>query len=181
MARYLASRQIASHTSTDHHQQQQQQQQAAAGTRKRPDLIRNFEAVGDCLQLRLELLPHSDEDQDTDGGEHPLYPTLRFRGRTHTFTSTGSLNPRGDVHGRVRPVMENGRIAGIHWSIVHAYDGEDRWQLEGVQPGPPGTRAPIYGIWTDCTHEHNSPNGPWVYWRMDDRPWKEIDALLGRH
>lgn len=29
----------------------------------------------------------------------------------------------------------------------------------GVQPGPPGTRAAIYGIWSDAEREENPPSG----------------------
>ncbi|EST04644.1 F-box domain protein [Kalmanozyma brasiliensis GHG001] len=162
----------------------------------KPNLVGQEEAVGDCLQLRLELLPKSqqpeynknEEGQDDDDD----YPTLFFRGTTVTYWGNEAPMPRGGVHGKVRPVyareedidevMSKGprgkkKIEGLHWSLTHVYEGEDRWQLEGIQPGPPGTRAPIFGIWTDALHEEESPNGPFVYWMMDDRPWKEIERI----
>ncbi|SJX64324.1 uncharacterized protein SRS1_14972 [Sporisorium reilianum f. sp. reilianum] len=162
----------------------------------RPNLVGQEEAVGDCLQLRLELLPKSqqpaynadDEGQDDDAD----YPTLFFRGTTVTYWGNEAPMPRGGVHGKVRPVyareedvddiLSRGprgkkKIEGLHWSLTHVHDGEDRWQLEGIQPGPPGTRAPIFGIWTDALHEEESPNGPFVYWMMDERPWREIERL----
>ncbi|CDR99701.1 hypothetical protein [Sporisorium scitamineum] len=162
----------------------------------RPNLVGQEEAVGDCLQLRLELLPKSQQlayDADEEGQEDdPDYPTLFFRGTTVTYWGNEAPMPRGGVHGKVRPVyareedvdeiMSKGprgkkKIEGLHWSLTHVHDGEDRWQLEGIQPGPPGTRAPIFGIWTDALHEEESPNGPFVYWMMDERPWREIERL----
>ncbi|SPO29369.1 uncharacterized protein UTRI_10207 [Ustilago trichophora] len=161
-----------------------------------PSLVGQEEAVGDCLQLRLEVLPKSQcpaYDADEEGQEDDSdYPTLFFRGTTVTYWGNDAPMPRGGVHGKVRPVyareedvdeiLSRGprgkkKIEGLHWSLTHVYEGEDRWQLEGIQPGPPGTRAPIFGIWTDALHEQESPNGPFVYWMMDERPWKEIEQL----
>ncbi|KAJ1023221.1 hypothetical protein NDA16_003374 [Ustilago loliicola] len=162
----------------------------------KPSLVGQEEAVGDCLQLRLELLPKSQQpayNADEEGQEDDEdYPTLFFRGTTVTYWGNEAPMPRSGVHGKVRPVyareedvdeiLSKGprgkkKIEGIHWSLTHVYEGEDRWQLEGIQPGPPGTRAPIFGIWTDALHEEESPNGPFVYWRMDERPWKEIERI----
>lgn len=162
----------------------------------KPSLVGQEEAVGDCLQLRLELLPKSQRpayNTDEEGQEDDEdYPTLFFRGTTVTYWGNEALVPRGGVHGKVRPVyareedvdeiLSKGRrgkkkVEGLHWSLTHVYEGEDRWQLEGIQPGPPGTRAPIFGIWTDALHEEESPNGPFVYWMMDERPWKEIERI----
>lgn len=162
----------------------------------KPNLVGQEEAVGDCLQLRLELLPKSQQpvyNTDEEGQEDDEdYPTLFFRGTTVTYWGNEAPMPRGGVHGKVRPVyareedvdeiLSKGprgkkKIEGLHWSLTHVYEGEDRWQLEGIQPGPPGTRAPIFGIWTDALHEEESPNGPFVYWMMDERPWKEIERM----
>lgn len=166
--------------------------QRAASTRV-PNLVGQEEAVGDCLQLRLELLPKSEQPAyrlDEEGQEDDLeYPTLYFRGTTVTYWGNDAPMPRGGVHGKVRPVYARDedadatvtrgkrKIEGLHWSLTHVYDGEDRWQLEGIQPGPPGTRAPMFGVWSDAAHEAESPNGPFVYWMMDERPWKEIERL----
>ncbi|TKY89714.1 hypothetical protein EX895_001499 [Sporisorium graminicola] len=172
------------------------QQDTSTVQSPRPNLIGQEEAVGDCLQLRLELLPksqqpayNSDEEGQEDDDE---YPTLFFRGTTVTYWGNEAPMPRGGVHGKVRPVyareedvdeiMSKGprgkkKIEGLHWSLTHVHDGEDRWQLEGIQPGPPGTRAPIFGIWSDALHEEESPNGPFVYWMMDERPWRDIERL----
>lgn len=162
----------------------------------KPNLAGLEEAVGDCLQLRLELLPKSQQPAYNEAEEGQAdddeYPTLFFRGTTVTYWGNEAPMPRGGVHGKVRPVYAREedvdevmsrcprgkkKIEGLHWSLTHVYEGEDRWQLEGVQPGPPGTRAPIFGIWTDALHEEESPNGPFVYWMMDERPWKEIERL----
>lgn len=158
-----------------------------------PNLVGQEEAVGDCLQLRLELLSKSEQPAyrlDEEGQEDDLeYPTLYFRGTTVTYWGNDAPMPRGGVHGKVRPVYARDedvdptvsrgkrKIEGLHWSLTHVYDGEDRWQLEGIQPGPPGTRAPMFGVWSDAAHEAESPNGPFVYWMMDERPWKEIERL----
>lgn len=162
----------------------------------KPSLVGQPEAVGDCLQLRIEILPKSQQpayNAEEEGQEDdPDYPTLYFRGTTVTYWGNDAPIPRGGVHGKVRPVYARSedvddllskgprgkkKIEGLHWSIVHRYEHEDRWQLEGIQPGPPGTRAPIFGIWSDATHDSESPNGPFVYWMMDERPWKEIDRI----
>nr|CDI54793.1 conserved hypothetical protein [Melanopsichium pennsylvanicum 4] len=162
----------------------------------KPSLVGQEEAVGDCLQLRLELLPKSQQPAykiDDEGQEDDEdYPTLFFNGTTVTYWGNEAPMPRGGVHGKVRPVyareddidemLTKGprgkkKVEGLHWSLTHVYEGEDRWQLEGIQPGPPGTKAPIFGIWTDALHEAESPNGPFVYWMMDDRPWKEIEKI----
>ncbi|CAO1637758.1 unnamed protein product [Parajaminaea phylloscopi] len=99
--------------------------------------------------------------------------------------------PRGRAHGFVRPIYSDDpslqrerfheptktylpAIAGIYWRIVHNSEGADRWSLSGVQAGPPGTRAPIYGTWTDATHQMGSPLGPFAYYQIDARPWKEF-------
>lgn len=82
------------------------------------------EAVGDCLQLRMELLPldqqHATTDTDRimsqlemdsapqwdEHGNLPPghYPPLRFRGRTVTFLDDSPPMLRGEVHGIVRPI-----------------------------------------------------------------------------
>lgn len=169
---------------------------AYLGNTPKPSLLGQEEAVGDCLQLRLELLPRSQQpahNANEEGQEDDAdYPTLYFRGTTVTYWGNEAPMPRGGVHGKVRPVYARDEdvddilskgprgkkmIEGLHWSLTHVYEGEDRWQLEGIQPGPPGTRAPIFGIWTDAVHEEESPNGPFVYWMMDERPWQEIERL----
>ncbi|KAN0061343.1 hypothetical protein ACQY0O_006190 [Thecaphora frezii] len=161
-----------------------------------PSLRNAEEAIGDLLELHLELLPLSEQptaERTEDGeDEDPDYPTLHFRGTTVVSHPNFATRPRGSCNGSVRPIFsppagpaelqgtkrKRRQIEGIHWSFVHGYDGEDRWQSEAVQPGPPGTRAPMYAIWSDANHERNSPNGPAVYWRMDERPWKQVDALV---
>ncbi|EPQ31458.1 uncharacterized protein PFL1_00793 [Pseudozyma flocculosa PF-1] len=165
-----------------------------------PTLQSTEEAFGDLLQIRMGLLPLPGQTLGTGGEQRPSdepaeeqcdgrYPPLRFRGMTCV---TGSDQTRATIHGTVRPIYGprrgapraggsgdgSRRIEGIHWSFVHGYEGEDRWQSEAIQPGPPGTRAPMYAIWTDAGHERNSPNGPAAYWRMDERPWKEVRELL---
>ncbi|PWN47420.1 hypothetical protein IE53DRAFT_390452 [Violaceomyces palustris] len=159
-----------------------------------PMLLNQPEAVGDLLLLRLELLPLSEQkptsEQDAEEEmleaeeilRDPRYPTLRFRGHTY---SKGDSEPRGRTHGKVRPVFSTSEsapgglkeIVGLHWTITHNYEGLDRWRLQGVQPGKPGTSCPIYGIWTDCESHQGSPNGPWIYWRKDDRKWSEIERI----
>lgn len=69
-----------------------------------------------------------------------------------------------------------------------------------MQPGPPGTRAAIYGIWSDAEREEAPPsgewrwrcvlcaalslpptahpNGPFAYWRLDERRWQDIEREL---
>lgn len=125
---------------------------------------------------------------DVMGEDDPQFPTLRFKGATYTYTSeTAEPVPRGRTHGFVRPVYASeeesahrpylkrrdpttGRclpeVVALHWNIVHAYDGQDRWSLTGVQPGSPGTRAPIYGAWSDVEDARGSPVGPFVYFTV---------------
>lgn len=88
------------------------------------------EAVGDCLNLELELLPLSSQpgfEKDEDGfksktpdeqieddlvGKDDRYPPLRFKGRTLTQNGLTSI-PRGEAHGLVRPIYAPGeRIGG---------------------------------------------------------------------
>lgn len=164
------------------------------------------EAVGDCLQLRMELLPIAEQRPTTSRDEalHELegptsakYPPLRFRGTTVTYLEEGPPTMRGQVHGMVSPVFapqdedyynakkgpDSGdrerAIVGLHWQLTHAYEGEDRWSLSGIQPGPPGSRAPIYGIWGSSDRTDNlSPCGPFTYMKVSDMPWKQVDRLL---
>jgi F-box-like len=197
-----------------------------------PSLEGEREALGDCLQLRLELLPIEeqrpfnereqfdtrfegyDDMLTTDDGEETSfndnltscqefkgrnhYPLLRFRGHTRTYIDEGEPIPRGECYGSVRPIYEtedddptltkkrpnrrkdltegNRAIVALHWEITHRYDGEDAWSLSGVQAGPPGTQAPIYGIWGSAQRQDNmSPCGPFAYYRVDDRRWKDLD------
>lgn len=165
-------------------------------------LMRHEEAVGDCLQLRLELNPmerqsaqfeEGEEEALSNGPEDPEFPTLRFTGHTLTHHEEEPPQMRGRAHGYVRPVYATDgaltrfhaptgqwlpEVAGVHWRITHAYDGQDRWSLSGAQAGPPGTRAPIYGIWSDVEDEEASPVGPFCYMNVDSRPWREVERLL---
>ncbi|PWN34558.1 uncharacterized protein FA14DRAFT_31712 [Meira miltonrushii] len=199
-------------------------------TQGSPSLEGEREALGDCLQLRLELLPMEEQryfnendrydsffegydDQLTDeqtgekkSEEGPStcqafqspdhYPILRFRGHTRTYIDEGEPIPRGECYGSVRPIYDtedddpelskkrpqdvcnrNRAIVALHWEITHRYDGEDAWSLSGVQAGPPGTQSPIYGIWGSAQRRDNmSPCGPFAYYRVDDRKWKDLDA-----
>ncbi|UZJ56276.1 hypothetical protein CBS101457_005596 [Exobasidium rhododendri] len=168
-----------------------------------PSLKNEREAVGDCLQLRLELLPIAEQVaankreeviEELEGPKSAKYPPLRFKGHTLTYDEGPPL-PRGQVHGVVRPIFataneeyysrddtptdEERAIVGLHWDLVHRYDGEDRWSLSGIQPGPPGTKAPIYGVWGSSQRSDElSPCGPFTYFLVDERPWKEVDTLL---
>lgn len=81
-----------------------------------PSLKREREAVGDCLQLRLELLPLKDqakpfdeqdrllEELERGDDEDARFPRLRFRGRTITFDGGPDPTPRGEVYGMCRPI-----------------------------------------------------------------------------
>ncbi len=40
-----------------------------------------------------------------------------------------------------------------------------------------GNTGSIFGNWNRCPARRESPNGPFVYWMMDDRPWKEIERI----
>lgn len=195
-----------------------------------PSLEGEREALGDCLQLRLELLPMEEQkpvnendryDSFFEGYDDKLtnaqtgeknpeegistcqafqspdhYPILRFRGHTRTYIDEGEPIPRGECYGSVRPIYDtedddlaknrplraqdlsrkDRAIVALHWEITHRYDGEDAWSLSGVQAGPPGTQSPIYGIWGSAQRRDNmSPCGPFAYYRVDDRKWKELD------
>jgi hypothetical protein len=107
------------------------------------------EAVGDCLQLRMELLPLSEQKkttpreealQELEGIESKKYPPLRFKGSTVTYLEDGPPTLRGQVHGVVSPVFatqdedyyasdgskdRERAIVGLHWQLNHAYDGEE--------------------------------------------------------
>lgn len=108
------------------------------------------EAVGDCLQLRMELLPLSEQKmtrpreealQELEGIQSEKYPPLRFRGSTVTYLEDGPPTMRGQVHGVVSPVFatqdeeyyrsdvrtedHERAIVGLHWQLNHAYDGEE--------------------------------------------------------
>lgn len=120
-----------------------------------------------------------DEQIENLDGMDPNYPPLRFKGRTLT-QNVPSPQPRGEAHGIVRPLYSEVRASGevreiiaLHWTIVHRYDGEDRWRLELIQPGGPGSRAPLYGTWSDANHEDGGPCGPASYYRVDSRRWQE--------
>lgn len=89
-----------------------------------PSLKAEREATGDCLQLRLELLPLSEQRATSDHlrimteleglidpkwdehGNLPPghYPPLCFRGHTLTFQDDEPPIVRGEVHGIVRPI-----------------------------------------------------------------------------
>ncbi|CAO1614238.1 unnamed protein product [Sympodiomycopsis kandeliae] len=158
----------------------------------------------ELLNAEEETEAKAKEDERGDGSEFmgeedPEFPILRFKGRSYTINPDSDPRPRGNCWGSVRPVYANpeesasrpylrrvdptsGRelpeIVALQWRIVHAYEGADRWSLTGIQAGPPGTRAPIYGIWSDITEERGSPVGPFVYMNVDSRPWKEVENLL---
>ncbi|PWN39161.1 hypothetical protein IE81DRAFT_326810 [Ceraceosorus guamensis] len=168
-----------------------------------PKLTHVHEAVGDFLELRLRLLSAAEKSTRADlvdvSSEHqdPDYPPLHFEGATYHYTLeeedgdvSGGATRRGRVHGVARPVFatsgdesigQRRAIAAIHMTFTHSYDGEERWKLEGVQAGPPGSRAAVYGIWTDANRgaiqevlRPTDPCGPWTYWRVDERKWKDV-------
>lgn len=145
---------------------------------QRPSLARYQEAVGDFMQLRLELL--SVEETALANASDPLdsgdeqYPTLRFKGLSTAGQGPAVPAHLSSVHGFARPIYapgtegEEGRPIHATWySFTIAYGGADRWLLQGVQPGTPGSRAPCFGLWTDVNQEEGSPCGPWAYWRAD--------------
>lgn len=128
------------------------------------------------------------------GADDPQYPTLRFSGQTFTSAENELSAPeaRASTHGFARPIYSDEpdrqkaryyaaedkwlpEIVGVQWCITHAYEGLDRWALSGCQPGPPGTRAPIYGTWSDVTRDEASPVGPFVYFNVDSRPWQSLE------
>lgn len=185
------------------------------GRRDGNSLSLHREAIGDCLALRLELLTPEEgaeakakqeergDTTDLMGEDDPEFPTIRFKGRTFTYTREGpDPLPRGSTHGFVRPIHATPaeqahrpylsryhaptdqhlpEITALHWKIVHAYEGEDRWSLTGIQVGPPGTRAPIYGMWSDVEDGRGAPVGPFVYSNVDSRPWKEVLELMAKY
>lgn len=68
------------------------------------------------------------------------------------------------------------------WTALTVFDvPASRWSLSGIQPGPPGSKAPIYGIWGSSQRSDDlSPCGPFTYFLVDERPWKEVDELLAQ-
>jgi hypothetical protein len=50
----------------------------------------------------------------------------------------------------------------VRWRFIINYGGQDQWLLEGIQPG--GVRSGgVYGIWSQCDHDVNTPTGPFCY------------------
>lgn len=130
----------------------------------------------------LSMPPEAEGSAFHGAGISPAPPPRpQQRGRAHGFVrpvySDDPEQQRARYHAPTKQYLP--AIAGVQWRIVHAYEGRDRWNLSGVQAGPPGTRAPIYGLWSDvdASIDPSSPQGPFAYFNVDDRPWKQFHAL----
>ncbi|CAD6892933.1 unnamed protein product [Tilletia caries] len=69
-------------------------------------------------------------------------------------------------------------IKGFHWNLCHRYLNANSWSLSGIQPGGLGSRLPILGIWTDADRGAAQPNGPWLYYRIGERHWEDVEKEL---
>lgn len=100
-----------------------------------PSLKREREAVGDCLQLRMELLPEHEqrkpfdehdrllEELEKGEDDDPRFPRLRFKGTTITFDGGIDPTPRGQVYGSCRPIYATADEEFYRESIVKGEGG----------------------------------------------------------
>lgn len=156
------------------------------------------------LKPTAEQLPESEKgvlEAEEFGPDDPEFPMLRFEGQAFTYSPEDdprqldfwqrqTLNfAQGDdaVNGMSVSAMMTTRtptqrympaIAGIQWRIVPAYERGDGWSLSGIQAGPPGTRAPVYDLWSDVSSVIGTHLGPFAYFSVDSRPWTEFEAKV---
>ncbi|KAH8917793.1 hypothetical protein BT69DRAFT_632649 [Atractiella rhizophila] len=150
-------------------------------------IARSPEAVGNLMSMKLTLVepPHlkptprerlRSNTRDGYGNDfkNDSFPTLYFEGTRRPFGGHGQ-----DIktHGCVRLAQQRPGEALIpHWTFVVGYGGEDRWRLEGLQPGGIGSRSGVVGNWSSAEEEdyaHNpdhpeTPVGPFAYWPIYD-------------
>ncbi|KAI1797532.1 hypothetical protein LXA43DRAFT_968801 [Ganoderma leucocontextum] len=98
--------------------------------------------------------------------EDPAFPTLYFKGDSHSAAAT--------VRGKVS-VLSDG---AVRWQFVTTYDGRMQWSAEGVQLGHARSAAGIAGIWTGAHHDRDDPAGPfWMVKVNDEVPLGILNTL----
>ena len=132
------------------------------------DLSRYAEAIGDLMRLELvvdrvatiqesphlypPLLQTDKSPNDSLPPIHTHLPTstllspIRFHGSSlppHTHPGAGTL-PHSFVRGVVQLTADD--PPQVRWTLVIRYGGEDRWRLEGVQPGGRGSSRGFFGV-----------------------------------
>ncbi|KAE8241083.1 hypothetical protein A4X13_0g7569 [Tilletia indica] len=117
-----------------------------------------------------------------DAGRSPLHEDVLGEA-----SGEGSKRSRvDDEHDRAtssKPDSSRSRrlvIKGYHWNLCHRYLNSNSWSLSGIQPGGLGSRLPILGIWTDADRgaAQPSPCGPWLYYRVGNRYWEDVESEL---
>ncbi len=178
---------------------------AMRALQNRPRLAHATEVAGDLLQLRMKVLrdgeamPHISWDSNGLAAEidridpamknDEQYPLLKFSGTSLTYDDGDTPNTRGTIYGFAHPIFSKklgpggARIVeGTRWRMRFLYDGEDRWEVNYVQAGAPGSRAPLLGVWSspmDGLIAQLSPVGPTGYVLADsDMSWEEAEELL---
>jgi hypothetical protein len=129
----------------------------------RPTLDDEPEDCGDLmrLELRLDECLASDPRLQTSLPTCTSLPVLYFSGlsRGHAGVHRPVIGVRGCAS-----LIPGGRE--VRWRFLIFYNGQDQWQLEGIQPG--GIRSGgIFGTWTQCDHELNGPVGPFCYFPIE--------------
>ncbi|BGP26867.1 F-box domain, Skp2-like domain protein [Rhodotorula toruloides] len=95
-------------------------------------------------------------------------PRLAFTGSSEPLAFHGTFTNAG--HGPLSDRSVRGTVEWIEedkcarWNMVIRYGGEDRWSMNGVQPGGPKSKMGILGIWSCADRSEEGPNGPFWYW-----------------
>lgn len=90
----------------------------------------------------------------------PSLAPIHFEGNfSNTFAGGISQRDRS-IRGKVELNVEG----AVCWSFIIHYNGEDQWQMEGIQVGGIQSRYGILGAWSSADHDNAGPNGPFWYW-----------------
>ncbi|ETI21779.1 hypothetical protein G647_05848 [Cladophialophora carrionii CBS 160.54] len=117
------------------------------------------EDCGDLMRLTLKLDPSisSDPRLQTKLPISTDLPVLYFSGHSRGYNGMRRLIIAVRGFACLVPGSRE-----VRWRFLINYGGQDHWLLEGIQPG--GVRSGgIFGIWTHCDHEVNTPSGPFCY------------------
>ncbi|KAL9043722.1 MAG: hypothetical protein Q9214_003100 [Letrouitia sp. 1 TL-2023] len=103
----------------------------------------------------IRLSPPGDKDGKT-------LPVAHFEGTAKLVRPLGDGNDKSRLRGIVRLTPE-GEVRWTSWSI---FNGEERWQSEGVQVGGIGSKRGVIGTWFDKNFSDEGPAGPTAFWKV---------------
>ncbi|KAJ8292482.1 hypothetical protein OF846_004260 [Rhodotorula toruloides] len=110
----------------------------------------------------------------TPPSKAPSRPRLAFTGSSEPLAFRGTFTNAG--HGPLSDRSVRGTVEWIEedqcarYNMVIRYGGEDRWSMNGVQPGGPKSKMGILGIWSCADRSEEGPNGPFWYWPHVAKP-----------